>query len=73
MTVRQVEEIMGPPLSVGQWQEPIAGQPITPGEGPLHDLWRCTRAGKPMGDYWQREVWFKDGVVHSIESGIYVD
>jgi hypothetical protein len=73
MTAGQVEDIMGPPLSVGQWQEPVPGQPITPGDGPLHDLWRYTRSGKAMGNYWEREVWFKNGVVHNIERTFYLD
>jgi hypothetical protein len=73
MTARQVEDVMGPPLSVGRWQEPVPGQPITPGAGPLNDLWSYTRAGKARGNYWQREVWFKDGVVYSIEISFYLD
>jgi hypothetical protein len=73
MSARQVEAIMGPSLDVGQWLETPQGQPIDPGAGRLHPLWRYTRPGKQMGDYWQREVWFKDGVVHILESGFYLD
>jgi len=73
MTARQVEEIMGPPMSIGQWQEPIPDQPITPGEGSLHKLWHYSRAGKSTGNYWRREVWFKDAVVHRLGSGFYLD
>jgi hypothetical protein len=73
MTPQKVEEIMGPPLAKGQWQESIPGQPITPGTGTLHELWRYSRAGKLMGNYWEREVWFKDGVVHCLKREYYVD
>ncbi len=73
MTPRQVEDIMGPPLFKGQWQETIPGRPIIPEEGPLHERWGYSRAAKPMGDYWMREVWFKDGVVYSFERGFYLD
>jgi hypothetical protein len=73
MSPRKVEEILGPPVAKGQWQEPIPGQPITPGKGPLDELWRYSRSEKPMGNYWEREVWFKDGVVHCLKREYYVD
>jgi hypothetical protein len=73
MTSSEVEEIMGPPLIKGQWQEPIPGKPITPGEGPLHERWGYSCAAKPIGNYWMREVWFKGGVVYSFERRFYLD
>ncbi len=73
MTVRQVEDIMGPPLKRGQWMVPAGNGPITPGEGILDDLWYYTDGGKARGNYWRREVWFRDGVVRSTESTYYRD
>ena len=74
MTVRQVEEIMGAPLEQGQWQVPDGrGGPVTVGEGELDDSWYYTRAGKVRGNYWLREVWFRNGAVYSIESRYYLD
>ena len=73
MTARQVEDLMGPPLERSQWQIPSGGGPITPGEGILDDLWHYTRAGKARGNYWQREVWFRNGVVYRTDSTYYLD
>ena len=73
MTARQVEDIMGPPLESGQWQVPGGSGLITPGEGILDDLWHYTRAGKARGNYWQREVWFRNGVVYCTDSTYYLD
>lgn len=73
MTPPQVEEIMGPPLTKAQWQESIPGQPITPGVGPLHEIWCYSGPGKRRGNFWMREVCFKDGVVLSLEREFYLD
>ena len=73
MTVRQVEDIMGPPLETGHWQVPSGSGPTTPGDGPLDDLWYYTRAGKALGNYWRREVWFRNGLVDSTDSTSYLD
>jgi hypothetical protein len=74
MTARQVEHIMGPPLARGQWQVPDGrGGPVTVGEGELDDLWYYTRAGKVRGNFWRREVWFRNGAVYTIDSTYYLD
>jgi hypothetical protein len=76
MTARQVEDIVGPALERGHWMDSRdtgAGQPTTPGEGNLSDLWYYTRAGKARGNYWRREVWFRDGVVYRTDSTYYLD
>jgi hypothetical protein len=74
MTVRQVEEIMGPPLATGKWQVPDGrGGPVTPGEGDLDNFWNYTRAGKVRGNFWSREVLFRNGLVDRIESTYYLD
>ena len=73
MPMREVEEIMGPPLYKGRWHVTVPGQPVTPGEGPLDDFWSYTRAGMVRGNYWQRQVYFRNGVVHSTEAGYYMD
>lgn len=73
MTAKEVEAILGPPLDVGKWQETEPGQPITTGQGQLHDRWNYTRGNKPLGNYWRREVWFKAGAVDRIEGGFYLD
>ena len=56
MTVREVEDIMGPPLTKGQWQVPDGSGLTTPGEGVLDDIWYYSRAGKARGSYWRRDV-----------------
>lgn len=73
MTARQVEDIMGPSLDVGQWSETLQVQPLLLEVGRSHASWGYTRPGRPMGDYWRREVWFKDGAVHHLERGFHVD
>jgi hypothetical protein len=74
MTVRQVEEIMGPPLARRQWQVPDGrGGPVTAGEGVLNETWYFSRAGKARGNYWRREVRFRNRVVYRIDSLYYVD
>ncbi len=73
MTVRQVEEIMGPPLDRGRWMDSDAAGPTTAGEGIPQDIWYYTRAGKARGDYWRREVWFRDGLVYHTEGTYYMD
>jgi hypothetical protein len=73
MAVHDVAEIMGPPLEMGKWQVPGGRGPITPEEGVLDDIWFYSRAGQPMGNYWRREVWFRNGTVYRTEGGFYVD
>ena len=72
MSIRQVEAIMGPPLKKGQWQVPSGSGPVTPGVGPLDDTWYYTRGGKHvpgrMASYWRRDVFFRNGVVCSVDS-----
>ncbi len=77
MSIRQVEEIMGPPLAEGQWQVPSGSGPVTPGVGPLDDIWYYTRGGKHVpgrtASYWQRAVVFRNGVVGSTDSTYWAD
>jgi len=76
MTARQVAEVMGPPLERGHWMDSGdtgVGQPITPGEGIPSDLWYYTGAGKARGNYWRREVWFRNGVVYRTDGTYYLD
>jgi hypothetical protein len=77
MTVRQVEEIMGPPLVKGQWQVPDGIGPSTPGEVPLDDIWYYTRAGKPVQEgtasHWRRAVLFRNGVVWRTDRTYWLD
>ncbi len=76
MTSPQFEDIMGPPMEKGHWYDvgdAAVGQPVTPGEGIESDVWCYTRAGKARGNYWQREVWFPNGVLYRTERIYYVD
>ena len=77
MTVRQVEEILGPPLLKGQWQVPNGSGPIAPGVGPLDDIWYYTRGGKHVqqgtASHWQKAVLFRHGVVWGTDSTYYID
>lgn len=74
MTVREVEDIMGPPLATGKWQVPDGrGGPVTAGQGELDNLWYYTRAGKVRGNLWRREVWYRNGVVDSVDGTYYLD
>ncbi len=73
MTARQVEDIMGPPLAKGRWMAADGGGPTTTEGGTLHDLWHYTRAGKSRGNYWRREVWFRDGLVYATDRSYYLD
>jgi hypothetical protein len=77
MSIRQVEEIMGPPLEKGQWQVPSGSGPVTPGVGPLDDIWHYTRGGKHVpgraASYWQRAVFFRNGVVWRMDSTYLLD
>jgi hypothetical protein len=72
MPMCEVEVIMGPPLYKGQWIVGVPGQPVLL-DGPRDDYWSYTRAGKVRGDYWQRQVFFRNGIVHSTESSYYMD
>lgn len=71
MTARQVEDIMGPPLGRGQWQDVSGGGPTTPVAGTLEDYWAYSRAGRAprlgnaSGNYWKRAVMFRNGSVDS--------
>ena len=77
MSIRQVEEIMGPPLEKGQWQVPSGSGPVTPGVGPLDDIWCYTRGGKHVpgrtASYWQRAVLFRNGIVWGMDSTYWLD
>jgi hypothetical protein len=73
MTVREVVDIMGAPLAKGQWQVSDGPGPITPGVGDLDDIWYYSRAGKERGNYWRRQVWFRNGTVYRTASGYYLD
>jgi hypothetical protein len=73
MTARQVEDVMGPPLARGRWMDSDASRPATPGEGIPNDIWYYTRAGKAGGNYWRRDVWFRDGLVHEMDGTFYLD
>ena len=73
MTQAEVEAIMGSPLEVSEWQEGAPGQPIEMGVGRLQPRWSYSRSGKRLGNYWRRELFFKDGVVHWLESEFYLD
>jgi hypothetical protein len=56
MTVREVEDILGTPLKRIQWQVGCPGEP--------DDAWHYARSGKSNGNYWKREVWFRNGIVY---------
>ncbi len=76
MTAAQVEAVMGAPLSRGHWMDSGdagVGQPITPVEGTLSDLWYYTRPARARGNHWRREVWFRNGVVYRADSTYYLD
>jgi hypothetical protein len=76
MTARQVEDILGAPLGRGQWMDTGdtgVVRPLTPEEGTPHDIWDYTAAGKARGNYWRREVWFRNGVVHQLDRTYYLD
>ncbi len=73
MTIRQVEDIMGTPLEKGRWFVSDGGGPVTPGIGVLDDIWHYTQAGKTRGNYWQRQVYFRDGRVYKLDRTYYVD
>jgi hypothetical protein len=77
MRVRQVEEIMGPPLEKGQWQVPNGSGPVTIGVGPLDDIWYYARGGKHVqqgtASHWQRAVLFRNGVVWGTDSTYWLD
>lgn len=66
MTPRQVEDLLGPPLSQSVWYVNIIGGPVEP-------VWSYSRPGKRFGDYWLRQVYFKDGIVHHIDRTYYID
>jgi hypothetical protein len=77
MTVRQVEEIMGPPLTKGLWQAPNGSGPITPGVDPIDEIWHYARGGKHVqlrtASHWQRAVLFRNTVVWGTDSTYYID
>jgi hypothetical protein len=77
MTVRQVEEIMRPPLEKGQWQLPNGSGPVTPGVGPLDEIWYYTRGGKHVqqgtASHWHKSVLFRNGVVWRTENTYWLD
>jgi hypothetical protein len=77
MSSRQVEEIMGPPLEKGQWQVPSGSGPVTPGVGPLDDIWYYTRGGKHVpgrtASHWTRAVLFRNGIVWGTDSTYWAD
>jgi hypothetical protein len=77
MTVRQVEEIMGPPLVKGEWQVPNGSGPVTPGVGSLDDIWYYTRGGKQVkqgtASHWRRAVLLRNGVVCGTDSTYWLD
>jgi hypothetical protein len=70
MTARQVEEIMGSPLTKGEWRAESHGAAPETRSG---QLWHFTRPYKECGDYWIRCVYFRDGVVANIDKSFYVD
>ena len=72
MTARRVEKVMGLPLDKGRWIIGVPGQPATT-NGPEDEYWDYTAAGKLRGNYWQRRVFFRNGVVQSTEAGYYMD
>jgi hypothetical protein len=77
MSIRQVEEIIGPPLEKAKWQVPSGSGPVTPGVGPVDDIWYYTRGGKHvpgrMASYWYRAVFFRNGVVWRVDSFYLLD
>ena len=77
MSIRQVEEIMGPPLEKGRWQVRSGSGPVTPGVGPLDDIWYYTRGGKHVpgrtASYWRRAVLFRNGIVWGMDSTYWLD
>jgi hypothetical protein len=77
MTVRQVEDIMGPPLEKGPWMVPTGSGPVTVEKGPLDDIWYYTRGGKHVqhdtASHWLRSVYFRNGVVCETDSTYYLD
>jgi hypothetical protein len=72
MPMCDVEVIMGPPLYKGQWIVGVPGQPAST-DGPQDDFWSYTAAGKVRGNYWQRRVFFRNGIVHRTDSSYYMD
>jgi hypothetical protein len=76
MAAQQVEDALGPPLARGHWMDTGdtgVGQPITPEEGTRSDIWYYTGPGKARGNYWRREVWFRNGVVYRTDGTYYLD
>jgi len=73
MTVRQVEDIMGPPLERALWTVPSGGGPLATSGGIVDDLWCYTRAGKARGNYWRSEVMFRNGLVYGKDITYYLD
>jgi hypothetical protein len=77
MSIRQVEEIVGPPLGKGQWQVPSGSGPVTPGVGPMDVIWYYTRGGRHVPGrtpcYWQRAVRFRSDTVWEIDSTYWLD
>jgi hypothetical protein len=77
MSIRQVEEIMEPPLEKGQWHVPSGSGPVAPDVGPLDDIWYYTHGGKHVpgrtASYWRRAVFFRNGVVWRIDSTYWAD
>jgi hypothetical protein len=77
MTARQVEDIMGPPLTKGHWQYQSGSGPTTPGVGILEDMWYYTRGGKQVrqgtASHWKRTVLFRNGLVYETDITYYLD
>jgi hypothetical protein len=77
MSVRQVEEIMGPPQEKRQWQVPDGSGLNTTGVGPLDDIWYYTRGGRHVergtASHWQRAVLFRNGLVWGKDSTCWLD
>jgi hypothetical protein len=76
MTAQEVEQIMGAPLERGEWMDTgdtVVGQPVTVGEGTPSDIWYYSAAAKARGDYWRREVWYRNGLVHQLDGTYYLD
>ena len=69
MTCRQVEDLMGAALQKGQWYATggVAGR------GLLDEAWNYTRPYRVLGDYRQRTVYFRKGLVCHLEAGFYAD
>ena len=76
MAAQQVADALGPPLVRGRWMntgDAGMGQPITPEEGTRSDVRYYTGPGRARGNYWRREVWFRNGVVYRTDGTYYQD